>query len=163
MVWKLEKIQTDFGLLNCYCKVKHLKTSISWHYWKPFARIYNFIHFSNTGPCSLNEVFFPQSENSSFGIGSCYYINHNGKVRFHEANSVCLDSSSRGSLRSPFNKRDPDYDLVLGVLNFLYLTSSTTLRLGVIKFRSWKSAKIILLVNYCILNSAESLNRYKSR
>ena len=36
------------------------------------------------GPCSMNEVYFPQAENVSLGLGSCYYINHNGKSRYHE-------------------------------------------------------------------------------
>ena len=86
-----------------------------------------FIHFL-LGPCSMNEVFFPQKENSSNGIGSCYYINHNGQTRFHETNQVCLDSTSRGSVRSSFSRRDPEYNLLRGALNFLYITDDTNKR-----------------------------------
>ncbi len=71
------------------------------------------------GPCNTYEVFFPQGENLASGIGSCYLINHNGNVRFHEANSVCLDSTNRGSLKSPFSQSDPEYNLLMGAINFL--------------------------------------------
>jgi hypothetical protein len=80
------------------------------------------------GPCNMNEVFFPQGENLTSGIGSCYYINHAGQTRFHETSSVCLDSSSRGSLQSSFSQRDPEYNLLKGALNFLYLTDDPTKR-----------------------------------
>ena len=43
----------------------------------------------------MNEVYFPPAENVTHGLGSCYYINHGGKVRFHEINQVCLDSTNR--------------------------------------------------------------------
>jgi hypothetical protein len=76
----------------------------------------------------MNEVFFPQGENLTSGIGSCYYINHAGQTRFHETSSVCLDSSSRGSLQSSFSQRDPEYNLLKGALNFLYLTDDPTKR-----------------------------------
>ncbi len=81
-----------------------------------------------SGPCSADEVFFPQGENQSSGIGSCYYINHSGKTRFHETNQVCLDSSSRGSLRSPFSGRDPEFNLLVGALNYLYIFTNDTPR-----------------------------------
>jgi hypothetical protein len=48
--------------------------------------------------------------------------------RFHETNQVCLDSSSRGSLRSPFSRRDPEINLLIGALNFLYLTTDSSLK-----------------------------------
>jgi hypothetical protein len=35
----------------------------------------------------------------------------------------------RGSLRSPFSKRDPEYNLLYGALNFLYITNDGTHRL----------------------------------
>jgi hypothetical protein len=41
---------------------------------------------------------------------------------------ICLDSSNRGSLRSPFSQRDPEYNLLKGVLNFLYITTDTAKR-----------------------------------
>ena len=72
----------------------------------------------------MDEVFFPRSENSNNGIGSCYKIKPNGKVRFEEANDICLDSSGKGSLRSPFSRRDSEYELLLGALDFLHETNS---------------------------------------
>ena len=78
----------------------------------------------NLGPCSLDEVFFPRAENSNNGIGSCYKIKPQGNVRFEEANDICLDSSNIGSLRSPFSRRDPEFSLLLGALDFLHSTQS---------------------------------------
>ena len=72
----------------------------------------------------MDEVFFPRSENSNNGIGSCYKIKPEGKVRFEEANDICLDSSGKGSLRSPFSRRDSEYELLLGALDFLHETTS---------------------------------------
>ncbi len=112
----------NFG--NQFSQQYFFSTSSYFHSYFAFY----FIPSTDAGPCSLKEVFFPLKENSSSGIGSCYYINHAGKVRFHEANSICMDSSSRGSLRSPFNRRDSEDGFVMSVLNFLHLTSSTTLR-----------------------------------
>ena len=60
----------------------------------------------NFGPCAMDEIFFPRSENSNQGIGSCYRIKPNGKTRFDEVSDVCLDSSGKGSLKSPFSRRD---------------------------------------------------------
>ena len=72
----------------------------------------------------MDEIFFPRSENSNHGIGSCFKIKADGKVRFEEANDVCLDSSGKGSLRSSFSRRDPEYDLLLGALDFLHETNA---------------------------------------
>jgi hypothetical protein len=36
----------------------------------------------------MNEVFFPQGENTASSIGSCFYIQHNGKARYQEVNQV---------------------------------------------------------------------------
>ena len=77
----------------------------------------------NIGPCAMDEVFFPSGENSNRRIGSCYRIKPNAKVRFEDANDVCLDSSGKGSLRSPFSRRDPEFDLLLGALDFLHETT----------------------------------------
>ena len=54
-----------------------------------------------------------------------YLLNWN---RFIETNQVCLDSSSRGSQRSSFSRRDPEINLLIGALNYAYLNSDTTLR-----------------------------------
>ena len=35
---------------------------------------------------------------------------------------ICYLFFPRGSLRSPFSKRDPEYNLLYGALNFLYIT-----------------------------------------
>jgi hypothetical protein len=39
-----------------------------------------------------------------------------------------LDSTSRGSVRSSFSRRDPEYNLLRGALNFLYITDDTNKR-----------------------------------
>jgi hypothetical protein len=49
----------------------------------------------------MNEVYFPQTENVSLGLGSCYYINHNGKSRFHEV------TISKACLRAALMLTDP--------------------------------------------------------
>ena len=79
----------------------------------------------NLGPCSMDEVFFPRAENSNNGIGSCYKIKPNGKVRFEDVNDICLDSSGKGSMRSPFSRRDEEFNLLLGALDFLHSTTSS--------------------------------------
>jgi hypothetical protein len=43
----------------------------------------------------MNEVFFPAEENVTSGLGSCYYINHGGKARYHETNDICLGYTNR--------------------------------------------------------------------
>ena len=92
----------------------------------------------------MNEVYFPRTENTATGIGSCYYINHDGKTRFHETNNICLDSSNSGSLRSPFSKRDPEYHLLNGAMNFLYITGDSSHRFASIFTR-------IIAVTACII------------
>ena len=72
----------------------------------------------------MDEVFFPEEENSNRGIGSCFKIKPNGKTRFEEVNDVCLDSSGQAGLRSPFSRRDKEYDLLLGALDFLHKTNA---------------------------------------
>ena len=71
------------------------------------------------GPCAMDEVFFPYTSNSAAGIGSCFAINKDAKVTFNEVDDVCLSSYGKGSKRSPFSKRDPEYGLLEGALNFL--------------------------------------------
>ena len=92
------------------------------------SRMQKLLSFPISGPCSMNEVFFPQGENSTPGIGSCYYINPDGQTRFHETSQVCLDSSSRGSIRTPFSSRDTEFQLLKGAINFLYITSDGSKR-----------------------------------
>jgi hypothetical protein len=33
------------------------------------------------GPCGSNEIYFPRGEDTGNRMGSCYYINFNGKTR----------------------------------------------------------------------------------
>ena len=40
-----------------------------------------------------------------------------GAVRYSDVDKVCLGSSSRGSVRSALNRRDPEYHLLDGFLN----------------------------------------------
>ena len=42
----------------------------------------------------------------------------NGAVRYSDVDNVCLASSSRGSVKSALNRRDPEYHLLDGFLNF---------------------------------------------
>ena len=46
------------------------------------------------------------------------YFQISGAVRYSDVDKVCLGSSSRGSVRSALNRRDPEYHLVDGFLNF---------------------------------------------
>ena len=77
----------------------------------------------NIGPCSMDEVYFPAREGTGEQIGSCYKINADGKARFHDVNDICLDSSSEGSTRYSFSRRDPEYYLLHGALDFLHETN----------------------------------------
>ena len=76
--------------------------------------IYNF-----KGPCDVNEVFFP-SPNVDFpkGVGGCFRVLPEAQVTYEEVDRVCLDSSGQGSRRYPFNKQDPEHDLLMGLGNF---------------------------------------------
>ena len=67
----------------------------------------------------MDEVFFPYKSNSPKGIGSCFAINTDAKVTFNEVDDVCLSLYGKGSKRSPFSQRDPEYGLLMGALNFL--------------------------------------------
>ena len=40
------------------------------------------------------------------------------QVAYEEVDRVCLDSSGQGSKRYPFNKQDPEHDLLMGLGNF---------------------------------------------
>ena len=42
----------------------------------------------------------------------------NGAVRYSDVDNICLASSSRGSVKSALNRRDPEYHLLDGFLNF---------------------------------------------
>jgi hypothetical protein len=77
------------------------------------------------GPCSSDEVYFTRGPKLSSGIGSCYRVKFNGKSRFEELNSVCADSSNRGSFKSPMSRRDPEINLLLGALHFLHITNTS--------------------------------------
>ena len=77
---------------------------------------------SISGPCALDEIFFPISSESP-GVGSCFNIKFNGQSRFEEVNDICLDSYSKGSQRSSFSKRDLEYGLLMGTLDFLNIRS----------------------------------------
>ena len=74
----------------------------------------------------MDEVFFPYTSGSPKAIGSCFRINTNAKVNFNEVDDTCLDLYGKGSKRSPFSQRDPEYGLLYGALNFLQIRSSTT-------------------------------------
>ena len=67
----------------------------------------------------MNEVFFP-SPNVDFpkGVGGCFRVAPGAQVAYEEVDRVCLDSSGQGSKRYPFNKQDPEHDLLMGLGNF---------------------------------------------
>ena len=78
------------------------------------------------GPCSFDEVFFPlRSSSTAEAIGSCFKISFGGQTRFDEVNDICLDSYSTGSSRSTFSKRDSEYGLLMGSLDFLNIRTAT--------------------------------------
>lgn len=67
----------------------------------------------------MDEIFFPYKSDSAKGIGSCYKVNTGAKATYNEVDDICLASYGKGSKRSPFSKRDPEYGLLEGALNFL--------------------------------------------
>ena len=73
----------------------------------------------------MDEIFFPHTSTSAKGIGSCFAVNADAKVTYNEVDDVCLSAYGRGSKRSPFSKRDPEYGLLEGALNFLEKDSTT--------------------------------------
>ena len=77
----------------------------------------------NLGPCALDEIFFPYSSTSSKAIGSCFKLKFNGQARFGEVDDICKDSYGKGSQRSSFSQRDPEYGLLRGALDFLNIRS----------------------------------------
>ena len=92
-------------------------------------KIYNqkyIIRHSFLGPCSFDEIFFPvPSPTTPKSIGSCFKIKFDGQSRFGDVNDICMDSYSAGSQRSTFSKRDPEYGLLMGSLDFLDIRSIT--------------------------------------
>ena len=67
----------------------------------------------------MDEIFFPYTSSSATGIGSCFAINYDAKATFNEVDDICMNAYGKGSRRSPFSKRDPEYGLLEGALNFL--------------------------------------------
>jgi len=53
----------------------------------------------------------------------------NGAARYYDVDDICLSSSSRGSMRSPFSRRDPEYHLFDAALDF-YKDPTSALRYG---------------------------------
>ena len=70
------------------------------------------------GPCSFDELFFPYSSNSPTVFGSCHLIKFNGKSRYLETDTVCLNNYGSGSKRSTSSQRGADFGLFMGVLDF---------------------------------------------
>ena len=77
-----------------------------------------FYMFFISGPCALDEIFFPFSSSSEKAIGSCFNIKSKGKVTYNEVEDLCLAEYGKGSKRSPFSKRDQEYRLLEGMLSF---------------------------------------------
>ena len=46
-----------------------------------------------------------------------YSLQLSGSVSHSDVDNVCLASSSRGSIKSALNRRDPEYHLLDGFLN----------------------------------------------
>ena len=84
-----------------------------------FIVLFNCINFLFSGPCAMDEIFFPYESGSAKGIGSCFKVNAPAKATYNEVDDICLASYGKGSKRSPFSKRDPEYGLLEGSLNFL--------------------------------------------
>ena len=82
------------------------------------------MYFVLAGPCSLDEIYFPYATNSAKAIGSCYSVKSNGQVRYDEVDGVCHDAYGKGSKRSSFSQRDPEYGLLMGALDFANIRTS---------------------------------------
>ena len=70
------------------------------------------------GPCSFDELFFPYSSDSPTVFGSCHLIKFDGKSRYLETDTVCLNNYGSGSKRSTSSQRGADFGLFMGVLDF---------------------------------------------
>ena len=70
------------------------------------------------GPCSFDEVFFPYASDSAKVFGACHAIKFNGKSKYIETDTICLNNYGKGSKRSTSSKRGSDYGLFMGVLDF---------------------------------------------
>ena len=77
------------------------------------------------GPCGVNEVFYTYPLSSPKGIASCFLIVPHAQVTFEEVEDACLDSSGLGSNKYAFNQKGPEYDLLMGTLNYqIHLNSN---------------------------------------
>ena len=84
------------------------------------------ITFPKTGPCSLDEVFFPHSSTSYRAYRSCYGMALGGNARYGEVDELCLDSVSKGSRRASLSHRDDETGLLMGALDFLEERTETS-------------------------------------
>ena len=88
----------------------NLETDIKFIVIKPFHLF--------KGPCSFDELFFPYSSDSPTVFGSCHLIKFDGKSRYLETDTVCLNNYGSGSKRSTSSPRGADFGLFMGVLDF---------------------------------------------
>ena len=77
------------------------------------------------GPCALEEVYFPEDDSSGKMIGSCFRVQSQGNARYFDLDDICLASSSQGSVRASFSRRDPEFHLLEAYIDF-YIHSAVT-------------------------------------
>ena len=72
------------------------------------------LYFSQSLQTCISSII----EKQGFANSNCKILQLNGAVRYSDVDNVCLASSSRGSVKSALNRRDPEYHLLDGFLNF---------------------------------------------
>ena len=72
------------------------------------------------GPCALEEVYFPEDDSSGKMIGSCFRVQSQGNARYFDLDDICLASSSQGSVRASFSRRDPEFHLLEAYIDFYF-------------------------------------------
>ena len=77
------------------------------------------------GPCALEEVYFPEDASSGKMIGSCYRVQSQGNARYFDIDDICLGSSSQGSVRASFSRRDPEFHLLEAYIDYYIHTTDT--------------------------------------
>ena len=76
------------------------------------------------GPCSLDEAHIPGASGTPNRVGSCFYIRHKASLPFNEVQEHCADFSSQGSIMMSDSRRDQEYFLKRGMINFMVASST---------------------------------------
>lgn len=53
-----------------------------------------------------------------------FVLQTEGNARYYDLDDICLGSSSQGSIRASFSRRDPEYRLLEAYIDFYHHASS---------------------------------------